>query len=273
MNEQPACQLQCPMDMKIRLALFAIFIILGNGTGSALGAAVPTQMRAENETFEQALKRYRLKAHESSRSALEAAVPIDEADFTSVTHWTSSELKTVFRQVRDDRFLMAPERPNFPRRASWLYPDDGCFARAAVTGQRLGQEGFDRPSKLFIFGQLRVQTPNGPTGRGGYVYWWYHVVSAVSEAGRIYVLDPAIFPGSAMLLNDWVRTLVDDPRTVTVSVCDHYAYEPGSSCLHSGPEDEVQAMEQQNYFLTAEWSRLVSLGRDPELELGSSPPW
>ena len=255
------------------IVIIGVFAVFGTISQAVFGSEIPTQMRAENETFDQALKHYLQSTRMADASALSAARPIEDADFSRLTRWSSVELEKYFERVRDDRFLSLSERPDFLRRSSWLFPDDGCFARAAVTGRRLSQWGVSRPKKLFIFGQLRVRTPNGPAGVGGSVYWWYHVASVVSQAGRIYVLDPAIFPKNAVLFDDWVEAMVDDPKTVRVAVCEAYSYEPGSSCLSSTPSDEAAATEQQHDFLRSEWSRLEQLGRSAERELGDSPPW
>lgn len=67
-----------------------------------------------------------------------------------------------FRSLRDARWLTMPGMRDFKRRSSWLYPDDGCFARAALGGQKLESWDYPRPKKLFIFGDLEVKTANSP---------------------------------------------------------------------------------------------------------------
>ena len=69
-------------------------------------------------------------------SASDSAVPLEDLDLTLATSWDSlGDFATVtkaFEQVRDLRFMITKDRPNFPRRISWLYPDDGCFDRSAL---------------------------------------------------------------------------------------------------------------------------------------------
>jgi hypothetical protein len=47
-----------------------------------------------------------------------------------------------------------------PRRATWLYPDDGCFVRAVVAADLISQKSMVQPMKIFAFGTLSVKTAN-----------------------------------------------------------------------------------------------------------------
>ena len=58
-------------------------------------------------------------------------------NFEDVPEWTNAEIMAFFEDSRDDRYLAWVDYPNYPRRNSWLYPDDGCYARAE---QVIGRE-------------------------------------------------------------------------------------------------------------------------------------
>ena len=55
------------------------------------------------------------------------------------------------------------------------YPEDGCYARAQEMSLILDKKGVTT-GKVFIEGDLRVDTTNSPKG---YVEWWYHVAPIV----------------------------------------------------------------------------------------------
>lgn len=81
------------------------------------------------------------------------------------TPWKSSlVLKQRFEQLRDQQFLTSSSSPGMLRRISWLYPDDGCFARAAMVSRNAFRLFVPIPDKIFVFGNLRVKTPFSKKG-------------------------------------------------------------------------------------------------------------
>ncbi len=187
------------------------------------------------------------------------------------TAWESEELMTErFKQFRDLRFMIVPERPDFLRRSSWMYPDDGCFARAALANRNLAQMNVPVPKKVFAFGNLEVQSDNA---EGGSVSWWYHVAPLVQIGAQKYVLDPAISPKAPLKLEVWLAKMNADPSSIKVSICESGTYTPGDDCTKMTDGKEAGAEADQVYYLEAEWERVQSLGRNPELELGEFPPW
>lgn len=207
------------------------------------------------------------------------ATPVDLAkaygpnkgNLPAATVWDSqSEMATAFTKFRDYRFLERDSRPGFLRRSSWLYPDDGCFARAALAILNLGKWNYAVPKKVFVFGDLSVSTKNSPSGS---VTWWYHVAPLVEVAGEKYVLDPAIEPKNPLRLEDWLARMSKKPETLEVAVCGSGAYTPYDACEQDSDGIEAGALGDQGYYLDAEWSRLEELRRDPVNELGELPPW
>lgn len=202
------------------------------------------------------------------KSALRSAVKLDSAVLPAATAWTRVELHERFQRMRDERFLQSVQS-NFPRRASWLYPDDGCYARAALANRNLFRWFLPVPSKVFVFGNLRVKTPNAPRGA---VSWWYHVAPVVDVNGEKFVLDPAIEPSKPLPLNEWLARM-GKPERMKVSICGSGTYTPGDNCSKETDGMEKSAERAQAAYLKLEWQRLKRLGRSAEQELGENPPW
>jgi hypothetical protein len=208
---------------------------------------------------------------EDPASAVAMEVPFDQLDFSQVTPWRAeADVNTVFEAVRDQRYLFTLGMPTFPRRISWLYPDDGCYARAAMTNKKLDEWGIQRMNKLFIFGDLNVRTNNS---YGGMVEWWYHNVPVTQKDGVVYVFDAAVEPSRALPIDDWVRLMGQGTKSITAAICDPYAYSPWDRCILPSHDVESDAQSDQEWFLNMEWSQLDGLGRQPDKELGEHPPW
>jgi len=92
----------------------------------------------------------------------------------------------------------------------FCYPEDGCYARAHKMTQLLEKKGVIA-AKVFLVGDLKVETKNSPKG---FVEWWYHVAPliAVEKEKKIemFVLDPSLGKGP-MKLDDWVNLQISHP--------------------------------------------------------------
>ncbi|MBC7691236.1 MAG: hypothetical protein H7222_05655 [Methylotenera sp.] len=203
------------------------------------------------------------------------AVTPEQVDWNRIPQITSDALNAAFRLARDSRDLRIPDQPEFSRRLSWLYPDDGCFSRATLAMQKIKTQGLPEPLKVFIFGDLETKTPNAP---GGAVIWWYHVVPAYRLSGQsgvdaVRVLDPAIQGAGPLSLKDWALAQTTDLTAVNFSICQPGTYEPGDSCDAPDELATSSAVEDESQFLELEWSRQFELGRDPHVILGDAPPW
>lgn len=205
-----------------------------------------------------------------TQSAEAVKRPLEELNIQEIPDVISySELQKHFFYIRDTRFL-STEKPDFPRRLTWLYPDDGCFARAEVAKLELVSQRFLPPRKIFVFGDLISRSPNSPKG---HVQWWYHVAVTYRVGSNVYVFDPAIEPKRPLLVSEWNTRVGGDFSRVQYSVCDPGTYDPSFDCFAPTPLTPEQAYEKQKYFLNHEWTRILELHRDPEKELGSFPPW
>lgn len=223
-------------------------------------------------------KAYKVRAWMlSQQQRNEGGTPVDEAvayeksTLPAATAWESEAVMTErFKRLRDTRFLEEQDNPGFLRRSSWLYPDDGCFARAALAVRNLFQWSNPAPSKIFVFGDLVVNTKNSSSGQ---VSWWYHVAPLVEVGGEKYVLDPAIEPGQPLKLGEWLARMSPNPGSLEVAVCKSGSYTPYDPCGKETDGVESGAENDQMTYLRAEWNRLEQLGRNPEQELGDNPPW
>jgi hypothetical protein len=175
-----------------------------------------------------------------------------------------------FARMRDRRWLQTDDHPGFLRRSSWLYPDDGCFARAGLAIMNFAQWALPVPSKIFVFGDLVVKTANSPSGS---VSWWYHVAPIVQVGADKYVLDPALEPTHPLKLEDWLAKMSVDVHRLEVAICASGSYTPDDRCDHVTDGVEAVAAGDQIGYLQDEWFRLEELKRDPTRELGAEPPW
>lgn len=254
----------------------ATAILIFSTAASAAGVSARRAPNADYRLYLHSGKIERQKPADDSSppappTAVDAAVPLEKLDLQSLPKWDSLEtLQLAFEMIRDFRFLNGISHPGFLRRDTWLYPDDGCYARAALAKQNLQDWGFPSVKKLFAFGNLHVMTKNSPDGA---VNWWYHVVDAVLVNNRPYVLDPSIDPLRPLTLNEWRRQLGDQKTAITFAICSHNTYTPYDTCATPYPGDDSTALLDQLGFLDSEWDRLVALQRDPNFELGNQPPW
>jgi hypothetical protein len=179
-------------------------------------------------------------------------------------------LKKAFTDIRDLRFIEDSQVPDFLRRISWQFPDDGCFARAEMATRLLEKMGYPSPAKIFVFGELQTKTHNHPAGA---VYWWYHVVPGYRVGRDLAVFDPAIRADAPMPLTEWVKKMGGDVTSFEFAICDGATYAPFSGCDGSQAQDLDTTLDDQRIFLNDEWERALELGRDPVLVLGDQPPW
>ncbi len=239
-----------------------------------------TPVRHAGENFESArnraffYKNLQLQASDSdslrrTNHPEELKAPLKELNLLAIPDVGSyADLERKFEHIRDTRFL--ENATPFARRLTWLYPDDGCYARAELAALGLAQHSFPSPKKIFVFGNLKATTKNSPWG---FVEWWYHVAVAYRIGSEAYVFDPAIEPKRPLKLSEWNRAVGGESSFVQYTICSHKTFDPSSDCYSTSGLSPEEATQEQTVFLTLEWDRLLELDRDPEKELGSEPPW
>ncbi|KHD87999.1 MAG: hypothetical protein OM95_10740 [Bdellovibrio sp. ArHS] len=195
--------------------------------------------------------------------------PLNKLDISEIPDVGSyADLLREFKYVRDTRFIETDS--GFARRLTWMYPDDGCYARAEMAKLELIQHNFPAPKKIFVFGNLQAMTKNSPTGN---VQWWYHVAVTYRVGSDVYIFDPAIEPTRPLKLIEWNDKVGGGRTLVQYSVCHKDAFDPSSDCSKPQLTSPQEALSEQTSFLEYEWERVENLGRDPYKELGEFPPW
>lgn len=228
--------------------------------------------RKSSETYEDILyQRDRVNpALRTTGSAHSNAVFLEQLNDSSLVHWKKEEIDSAFLKIRDERFVKDPAKPLFPRRSTWLYPQDGCWARAALSAKRTTDWGLKRPNKIFVFGDLKVKTQNTPSG---VAEWWYHTAVVVKdEENNLIVLDPALEPLAPTPLVPWLEKM-GNPSKLRIALCHTLTYGPMDSCETPAASIENDALKDQIYYLPKEWDNLVEMKRDPWKELANDPPW
>ena len=235
-----------------------------------------SSVRLKGESWIKALKRVHANSpigKQSFQTPLSTAVTLEKLDPNLALAFqdSASRFQRNFEYLRDDRFLSDPNKDDFNRRLSWMYPDDGCFIRAEWMAKKFEMNFHSKSiSKIFAFGDLSVKTMNSVDGQ---VSWWYHVVVGFRIDRRIFVYDPSIEARAPMELIDWVKTMSSDPNQVKIAICERGAYQPNSECSNTELLSDDEANSNIQDFLSAERDRLSDLDRDIDAELGINPPW
>lgn len=247
-----------------------LLLLLSLSLSVFASAAGISAVRHKKETYEVARDRHSSHVMSRSGAAEEVQQPLEKIAVNDLPDAGSYEkLEQEFFYIRDTRFIET-ERANFPRRLTWLYPDDGCYARAEMAKLALNQHRFAAPKKIFVFGNLFAASRNSPEGS---VQWWYHVAVAYRVGSEAYVLDPALEPQRPLKLKEWNSLVGGDNTRVQYSICAAGTYDPSWNCANPRSMLPKDTEQEQEYFLPLEWSRIEELRRNPEQELGSSPPW
>ena len=260
---------------KVFLTVFLFF-----GTSSVFAINAPSAFRPVDQSwvvskqkFEfQALLKFKISSR--SKSALDSKVNYDQVDINQIPEFAQShdEIQKLFEDIRNIRFLDDPDVNNFSRRITWLYPMDGCFARAEHVSHLIKKyDSHLEFSRIFIFGDLNVKTKNSPND---YVTWWYHVAVIIRHQGKAFVFDPSLEVTHPLELSDWVKLQVKNPSSdAELAICNEGAYGPSSDCNEKKLLSEEEAQSEISNFLYYERNNLKKLGRDPDTELGNNPPW
>jgi hypothetical protein len=250
--------------MKIKVAL-PVFLLLAFFLQAATAADSSQTLRSAARQrgvsylkyVEKTLKVLDTSPRPRALTAIDSAQVYGRAVYPEIQSWQNrEELQSRFGQLRDKRWLNDPARRDFLRRSTWLFPDDGCYARAALAVANLLDWNTPAPNKIFAFGDLTARTPNTPYGE---VTWWYHVAPVVSVDGVKYVLDPSIDPSRPLTVDEWLVRMSPYPKQLHVAICASGTYGPDNDCADASRQSEGLALSDQGYFLDQEWSRLREL--------------
>ncbi len=255
---------------------------------------IPSAHRLFNEDWKMKVKMTNMRKATNGGLIYNESIAWDNVDkrkklLDTVEIWPNyNVIKDNFEKIRDIRYFRDEAKPNFLRRISWLYPDDGCWTRAAAVIKDLFgpfkniANSFSRPSKLFAFGNLCVNTPNSPNGR---VTWWYHTAPIIRDAqtNQTYVLDPAVNPNQPLAVEKWMEEVSSQSKACAGSsakvnlfnICNGYGVGPYDECQGASVNfnTETFAMLGQLTYRNYERRRQVELHRDADKVLGDLPPW
>lgn len=252
--------------------LYGLVLIFTLGVLSAHAASVMSAARKENIDY----RVYEKKAYESigsSRksqvdSALSNARLFGSTPIPEVASWETVELmENLFVKARDTKWLESAGSPS--RRIFWMYPDDGCFARAGLMNKYFFQSKAPIPNKIFAFGNLSVNSSFSTRGR---VAWWYHTAPIIKVGGQNYVLDPSVEIGRPLVLEEWLRRM-GDPAQIKIAICSSGTYLPKDDCSAVSDGTESQASNTRGYYLSKEAKRVKDLNLNATEVLGDNPPW
>lgn len=267
----------------LRTALFAsLAILLASGSnltalaspGYPPGESLPSSSAARpkgvpaEHFIRRALGNRKSSFLGGTQSVVGSKTSFDHANWSLVPMIAESEIQTSFESVRDDRPFHDEELR--ARRATWLYPDDGCFVRAVIADKVLREKfAVSQSAKIYAFGNLRVQTKNSPSGE---VEWWYHVAAITKvqtpTGEEAYVYDPAMNSAQPMPVKEWLASMSD--QNLEIAICSGASYDPYSICEADSGDLSAsvsRAHRESSWFLPSEWERVEELGRDPHQEL------
>jgi hypothetical protein len=204
------------------------------------------------------------------RTPEQVKVDLSQLDISLVPEISDPTLFAMaFNYLRDTRFIQTADS-SFSRRLTWLYPDDGCYARAELESIYAQEMSLPAPSKVFAFGDLRAATNNSPSG---YVTWWYHVSIAYKHKGNVYIFDPSVESSFPLTIEQWGQLMGLGKTKIEFSLCSSKTLDPTHDCINPNGISVKKALQEQSVFLNLEWQRIEYLGRDPKSELGEKPPW
>jgi hypothetical protein len=264
----------------------------GATTGYSISKDYPSAIRDKQESW---LQKTAMISKGSDSIYNNSVLWSDESNkktlLNTIQSWPNHKaIQDAFEKIRDLRYFQDAKIPDFKRRITWLFPDDGCWTRAAaIIKDFFGPMNnnltntLPRPSKLFAFGDLCVNTTNAPRG---YVSWWYHTAPIVKDAETNidYVLDPSVDSQTALTLDEWMSRVASNTekcagmrnKVSQFSICNGYGASPYDSCNNPEKVDfasEAYVMRSQHSYRHAERERQAELGRDVEKVLGDLPPW
>lgn len=114
----------------------------------------------------------------------------------------------------------------------FLYPDDGCWARAHEMCRLMIADGVT-PAKVWISGGLQVNSSNKPNCL---VVWYWHVAPTlqvtVGGSAQMYVIDPSLF-NEPVPLATWKGIQGNPSATLVHTTVDQYGFGGGTDPTYS----------------------------------------
>ena len=235
------------------MGYFASFILAFVFSTLAVAKDLPlSQERAKQESWQQSLIR-------------DGVYQVFATTPEVLTSWplTFAELEAFASEAFQIRLHDNPNPGDFLRRGPWLYPANGCYAKAAHVSFLAKQKGLSQPGKIYVYGDLEFDSPFAKNGHR--VYWRYHMAAAYLFNGQVFIVDPGMSQ-SVLTEQQWLNLISPSPQNVRVKYCDENSYSPLSSCV--GGRGNGANLSHVRGVLRDEWSNLRRLGYDPYVLLG-----
>ena len=204
----------------------------------------------------------------------ESKTALMKVDFSSIPSWSQEEVTEGFHLVRDHKFLPCSNVVGNKRAIPWLYPENGCFLRAALSRRLLSLKGYAGIKKLFVFGDFKYKSKWAETG---YVAFKFHVAVATRVEREIYILDPSVDYEKPLLLLHWSQRLTSESqnKTIEYSLCSDLTVSHNSECNEMEESNEVGIRRGMPHtmeffameYLAKEYENIHQLGLDPKREL------
>ncbi|MCM0605896.1 MAG: hypothetical protein KA715_07370 [Xanthomonadaceae bacterium] len=160
-----------------------------------------------------------------------------------------------------------PKLPDFKRRIPWMFPDDGCPIRAEwVVRKAFQRNASNQFSKIFLFGELDLDTPYHPEGK---ISCWYHEAAGIIFQGVTYVFEQSVDATQPLAVNNWAERIGHYTFNTLVSVCTGGSLDPSSLCDEKPFEmSSPVAVKTVHSLLNKEHARVGHLGLNPSQVLG-----
>ncbi len=191
--------------------------------------------------------------HEENKTAYEVSAGLEKLNLKDLPDWVSpEEAELRFETIRDKKFLSFEGEK---RRIPWLYARDGCHVRATHFIQEADRLGFEKPKRIFIFGELEIRGAVVPYGA---VRPWFHAAAIVKVNEKPMVLDPSISFTEPLSLEKWIS--YTKRGIVNFAICSADTYLPTSNCSNPSLSDMSTLDEETQFFLRFEKNLLNYMG-------------
>ncbi|HVH31926.1 MAG TPA: protein-glutamine glutaminase family protein, partial [bacterium] len=145
----------------------------------------------------------------------------------------------------------------------FLYPDDGCWARAHEMCRLMIAAGVT-PRKVWIFGSLYVPTRNNPACHVG---WGWHVAPTLCIRHRFFgpseenVIDPSLFPAPVSTLT-W-KGVQGDPNAQLKHTDASVYFHPSLPFLPKTDPTYTQTAQDLSFYRLLLKNRSLQFGPPP----------
>lgn len=199
-------------------------------------------------------------------------------DFSVIPAWSMQEVTEGFHLIRDHTYLPCSNVVDNKRAIPWLYPENGCFLRAALAKRLLSSKGYPNIKKLFVFGDFKYKSQWAKTG---YVTFKFHVAVAARVDSEVYILDPSVTYEKPLLLLEWRQMLTSESqdKNIEYSLCNELTLSHNSQCDEIEEYNEIGMRRDIPHtvefftmeFLAKEYENIHQLGLNPDVALSITP--